>query len=219
MLNTSFVIIEDRESLVKKIDELDELAKSYLLQIQELYYEDIYFMACIDKSVKLIDSFLFALDNRNITVLSMLTRVQMDCVLRAYATTLVADSTAFCKSVLIEDIRINTIEDSKNRRMSDKYLCEKLQEFIGYPVYELYKKVSGYVHFSSSSFHNIAKDMGDNSFSMLVSRKNRIEDQKEYERISFELANCFLYFGTLLIETIFASWLEQKKRYKESIDI
>ena len=47
---------------------------------------------------------------------------------------------------------------------------------------------------------------------MLVGRKNREEDHETFERLSMELANQFYFFGSVLIEDIFASWLKQKKR-------
>lgn len=46
---------------------------------------------------------------------------------------------------------------------------------------------------------------------MFISRENRKDDKQEFERLSLELANQFFFFGSLLIEELFASWLEQKK--------
>lgn len=71
-------------------------------------------MSIIDKSIKLIDSFLFALEKRNVTVLAVLTRVQMDCVMRAFATTMVSDSDEFCRAVLIDNMQVNKIKDMNN---------------------------------------------------------------------------------------------------------
>ena len=78
-------------------------------------------------------------------------------------------------------------------------------------MYDLYKKVCGFVHFSSASFHNIAKAGENCDMTMFISRENRKDDKQEFERLSLELANQFFFFGSLLIEELFASWLEQKK--------
>ena len=78
---TKYNPINDEVKLREEINQLDKLAKSYLCKLAgPIYIEDLYFMAVIDKSIKLIDTFLYAMENRNITVLAMFTRVQIDCV-------------------------------------------------------------------------------------------------------------------------------------------
>lgn len=205
--------IKDENELQNQINRLEKIANTYLLEINELYMEDFFFMSVIDKSIKLIDCFLFALNKRNITVLATLTRVQMDCAMRAFATTLVNDSGDFCKAILINNQRIDRLKDINNKALTDKYLCEKLGSYLDLPIYDLYEKVCGYVHFSSSSFHNIARAHEKYDITMFISRNNREEDEKEFEKMSIELANNFLFFGSVLIEDIFVSWIEQKRRW------
>lgn len=213
MNRVKYHFIANEDELKIKINNLDKVANTYLMKIDDLYMEDLFFMSVIDKSIKLIDSFLFALDKRNITILATLTRVQMDCVMRAYASTMVSDSGDFCKSVLVDNVQINTLKDTNNQRLTDTHLCKAVGKYLNLPVYELYKKVCGYVHFSSASFHNIAKAGKNCDITMFISRENRKEDKQEFERLSLELANHFFFFGSLLIEEFFASWLEQKKSW------
>lgn len=211
MNKINYQFINNEDVLRDKINNMDKVANAYLMKIEDLYMEDLYFMSVIDKSIKLIDSFLFALNNRNLTVLATLARVQMDCALRAFATTTVSDSGDFCKAILIDDIRINKLTDANNHPLTDKHLCKMLGDYLNLPVYDLYEKVCGFVHFSSDSFHSIAKAHEESNITMFISRNNRDEDKQAFERLSLELANQFLFFGSLLIEDIFASWLEQKK--------
>lgn len=206
-----YQVIKDENELQKQINRLEKIANAYLLEINELYMEDLFFMSVIDKSIKLIDCFLFALDKRNITVLATLTRVQMDCAMRAFATTIVNDSAEFCKAILINNERIDKLKDIDNKALTDKHLCKKLGSYLHLPIYDLYTKVCGYVHFSSSSFHNIARAHEKYDITMFISRNNREEDENEFKRMSIELANHFLFFGLVLIEDIFASWIEQKR--------
>lgn len=213
MIKNKCQFIENEDELRDKINKMDKVANAYLMKIEDLYMEDLYFMSVIDKSIKLIDSFLFALNKRNLTVLATLTRVQIDCVLRAFATTIVSDSGDFCKAILIDDMRINRLKDTNNNTLTDKHLCKMLGIYLNLPVYDLYEKICGFVHFSSDSFHSIAKSQDKNSITMFISRNNRDEDKQTFERLSLELANQFLFFGTVLIEDIFASWLKQKKRW------
>ena len=215
MVKVEYKFIKDENELVKKIDNLDKKANSHLMKIEELYYEDLFFMSVIDKSIKLLDSFLFAFSKRNITILAALTRIQIDCVIRAFATTLVVDSGDFCKSVIWENKQIDTFKDINGKKLKDWYLCEALGNYLNLPVYDLYKKVCGFVHFSSDSFHAITKTHKKYDISMFISRNNRDEDHKDFERISIELANQFYFFGSVLIEDIFASWLEQKKSWNK----
>ncbi|MCR0548328.1 hypothetical protein MKC99_17250, partial [[Clostridium] innocuum] len=91
MSKIKYHFIENEDEIRIKINNLDKVANTYLMKIEDLYMEDLFFMSVIDKSIKLIDSFLFALDKRNITILATLTRVQMDCVMRAFSTTMVSD--------------------------------------------------------------------------------------------------------------------------------
>lgn len=209
MKKIKYNFIKDESELILKINNLDKIANEYLIKIEDLHMEDLFFMSVIDKSIKLIDSFLFALEKRNITVLATLTRVQMDCVMRTYASTMVNDSGEFCKSVLIDNIPINKLKDTNNQRLTDKHLCESVGKYLNLPVYDLYKKVCDFVHFSSASFHNITKAGENYDITMYISRENRMEDKQEFERLSLELANQFYFFGSLLIEEFFTSWLEQ----------
>lgn len=79
----------------------------------------------------------------------------------------------------------------------------------------IHTKIYGFVHLSSSSFYNITKAQKEYDFSMFISRKNRIEDEMIYKKHSIELANQFYYFGLILVEILFDSWLEQKEKWKK----
>ena len=47
-------------------------------------------------------------------------------------------------------------------------------------------------------------------FSMLsLSRNNPPEKAEEFERLTLELANQFLFFGNVLIDELFDSWVKQ----------
>lgn len=95
MKENRYKLIKDKEKIIKKIDSLEGIAREYIMKIDDLYIEDLFFVSIIDKSMKLIDSFLFALNDNNITVLATLTRIQLDCSIRAFASTMVKDSNSF----------------------------------------------------------------------------------------------------------------------------
>ena len=205
-----YIIYENELEIIEKINQLENMFKDELKRDFDLFMEDLYILAAVDKSLKLIDSFLFAMEQRNITVLAALTRMQMDCVLRTYASTLVKDSGDFCKRVLCDNIRIDKEKSANGKNLSDKYLCLELGKVLNLPIYDLYQKVCGYVHFSSSSFHNSIKLSDDSSFIMKIGKTNIERKKDTYKRLSIELANQFYYFGKVLIKYILHSWLEQK---------
>jgi hypothetical protein len=211
---TKYNPISDETKLREEINQLDKWANSNLLKIEDLYIEDLYFMSVIDKSIKLIDTFLYAMEKRNITVLATLTRVQIDCVCRTYASTMVSDADKFCEEVLLKDTPINKLVDKDGKKLTDKHLCEAVGEFLQLPVYDLYQKVCGFVHFSSSSFHNIVRAHEKYDITMLIGRQNMPGDEETYTRLTMELANQFLFFGVVLIHDLLGGWLVQKEREK-----
>lgn len=207
-----YVMYENELEIIEKINQLENMVKDELKRDFDLFMEDLYILSAVDKSLKLIDSFLFAMEQRNITVLAALTRMQMDCVLRTYASTLVEDSGDFCKRVLCDNVRIDKEKSVSGINLSDKNLCLELEKVLKLPIYDLYQKVCGYVHFSSSSFHNSVKLSGNSGFIMKIGKNNIERDADTYKRLSIELANHFYYFGRVLIKYILHSWLKQKEQ-------
>ena len=196
----------------ERINGLELSARELLMQMKDLRIEDLYFMSAIDKSIKLIDPFLYSYRTKNIEVMAVLTRMQMDCVMRTYALSLVSNSSEFCKSVLIEHKEVHRIKDRQNHKLDDKYMCEKLGEYLKLPVYQLYQITCEFIHFSSRSFNRIAKAEENYHLSIYISKKNRPEDVKECKRLSKELANQFFYFGYVLQNKLLQAWLDQLER-------
>lgn len=97
MIDAKYDLITDETLIVEKINSLEKMARAELVGDTSLTFIDLHMWSAIDKSLKHIDSFLFAFEQQNITVLAALTRMQMDCVLRTYAGTLVVDGEEFCK--------------------------------------------------------------------------------------------------------------------------
>lgn len=64
MKKIKYNFIKDEAELILKINNLDKIANEYLIKIEDLHMEDLFFMSVIDKSIKLIDSFLFALEKK-----------------------------------------------------------------------------------------------------------------------------------------------------------
>lgn len=193
----------------EKINGLETSARSLLLQTKDLHIEDLFFMSVIDKSIKLIDPFLYAYKTKNIDVLATLTRIQIDCVIRTYATTLVDNSSLFCQKILFDHVEFHKLQDKNGHKLTDKFMCEKLGEYLGLPVYDLYKLTCEFIHFSGTSFDRIAKAEEDYNITLFISKKNRPEDKETFKRFSKELANQFYYFGYVLQHKLVQAWYDQ----------
>lgn len=129
----------------------------------------------------------------------------MDCVLKTYATILVANNTDFCNKVLYENIIVGRYSDSKGKFLTDKYLCENLEKLLAMDVCGIYSKTSGFIHFSPDSFHNTARTQGDGKIELFISKTICKEEEQTYLRLSIELINDFYFFGKILIELVLKS--------------
>ena len=101
---TTYKYIDDEIVLKRNIDNLEQLAKDELLKKGEkieLEIQDMYFWAALDKTIKMLDSYLYAYDRKNITVLAALTRMEIEIVARVYGITLVENRTKFCEDIII----------------------------------------------------------------------------------------------------------------------
>lgn len=201
------------EDIKEKILGLEQKANECIMQKGknlELTNELFYFMSSVDKSIKLIDSVLEALENGNITVLSILTRVQIDCMCRTYALMLVDDRNKFAEKVMLKGKKINNLKDRDGQQLRDKYLCEQVGQHFGLPVYDIYSEVSGYVHFSNESFKQIITDVRDNGISLSFFRRNNPEENEEAcKEYAILLANYYYAFANILISNIFDEWVKQ----------
>jgi hypothetical protein len=100
---TTYKYIDDEIVLKRNIDNLEQLAKDELLKKGEkieLEIQDMYFWAALDKTIKMLDSYLYAYDRKNITVLAALTRMEIEIVARVYGITLVENQTKFCEDII-----------------------------------------------------------------------------------------------------------------------
>lgn len=203
----------DSEEIRKRLDELIISARQSIIQKGnkiELSFPVLYFMSIIDKSFKLIDNAVYALENNNITVLAILTRVQMDCVFRAYALNLVSSDVEFAKAIICDGKQINKFKSTDGEKLTDSYLAKKVGDLLNLPVYDLYQKVCGFVHFSELNFHTMVSSIDSDCFSMLsLTKENPPDKKQEFSRLSLELANQFLFFGDVLVNDLFDSWVKQ----------
>ena len=88
--------------------------------------------------------------------------MQIDTAMRVNALLLVEEREAFCRSVLFDGKRFDTLKDSAGEKLKDRYLRKKLAE--KYPwVSQVYEQASDFVHLSGRHFYSAVSSTDDNT--------------------------------------------------------
>lgn len=175
----------------------------------ELYGIDFFFFGITDKSSFLIDGVKNCIKEKNLIVLGLLLRTQIDNCLRAFALTLVNEPHELSMKVLGGE-SLRNIADKDGKKMTDKYLREKLSA-IDNKISPVYEAACGYVHFSDKGMLHALKALKSPSIGISV---GRIRDEDLV--LIQEGYYAFLHFTSLLYEKELGSWIITKKRVGQS---
>lgn len=111
-----------------------------------LYPLDILANAVMNRSVALIDGFCGQIENENFICAAPLIRLQLDNLLRFYASFIVQDPHNFALKVF-KGIEIRKLKDSNSIKMTDRYLVSRLSKEYSW-IENVYRETSGYIHLS-----------------------------------------------------------------------
>jgi hypothetical protein len=92
-----------------------------------VYPVDLLANAALNRSANLLDGFVTLARKRNFICCAPLLRLQLDNCLRFYAVFIVKDPHQFAMNVF-EGTPINKMKDRDGKRMTDRYLAEKLNK-------------------------------------------------------------------------------------------
>lgn len=125
-----------------------------------IYPVDLLAVAVLNRSCGLSDGFFDLMQKRNFIAAAPLLRLQIDNILRFYATWLVDNPHKLATNVLA-GVSMRDVKDRDGKKLTDGYLIEKLSE--RYPwMKEVYKSTSGFIHLSDklvlAPFHEVEKD-------------------------------------------------------------
>lgn len=121
----------------------------------DLYLEDFFFLASIDKGIRLLDGLQLSLESRNITCSAVLYRAQIDLCMRTYAAFIAENPQEFIEGYLAGK-PVRSFTDKAGKKMIDSYLREQLD--LKCPgLSASYCLASDFVHFSRKTFSLIAK--------------------------------------------------------------
>ena len=118
---------------------------------QTLCSDDLFFCASVDRCVRLIDGLIPMLQDRNLTCVGVLLRMQMDNCMRTYAAFIAEDRNAVIQCIL-DGTPVKKLKDSKGNLMFDGYLKDEVAKMD--PIFStVYDNASGYVHLSEKAFY------------------------------------------------------------------
>lgn len=143
-------------ALISRIEQLQKLRKiavSIALGIigETLCTDDLFFCSSVDRCIRLIDGVIPMLQNRNLTCIGVLLRIQMDNCMRTYAAFIAEDRNAVIQCIL-DGTPIKNLRDIHGNKMFDGYLKDEIAKID--PVFStVYDNASGYIHLSERAFY------------------------------------------------------------------
>ena len=142
------------EERLQQLKECRKLAKNIAIGMigDTLYMDDLFFSSALDKSVALLDGFVEMLKSRNLTCVGILIRSLLDICMRIFAAFIAQDKPGFIEGYL-KGKRICDFRDDQGNMMRDYVLRERLATYDS-RISDVYKKASGYVHFSDTAFYS-----------------------------------------------------------------
>lgn len=146
------------------------------------------------------------IESRNLCCAGALLRLQIDTVLRFYATSLVDDPNAFAFAVL-EGKPINKMKAKDGELLRDAYLVQSLGKQHAW-VPRVYKETSGYIHLSEK--HMLAALLEDPQGGGLLI-KISASDEHTPEDLYLEVLEGFYAITDILAQHV-ADWTNSKSR-------
>ena len=197
--------------LDKRIDEINDLrsmcpslAKGIIGET--LTREDLFFCASLDRCVQLSKGFIVLLQQRNLSCVGALLRLQMDNCMRTYAAFIAADKDSVIDCIIYGK-KICDQVDCDGKKMTDANLKKKMAIFNkSFPV--VYDQVSGYVHLSDRAFYQTVVDITDNTLEWQVGHSLH----ESFNNLLLEAADAFICFIEIHYNMLQAV-VDSKKRY------
>ena len=171
-----------------------------------LFKEDFFFCAALDRCVQLSEGIVVLLQQRNLSCVGALLRLQMDNCMRTYAAFIAADKDAVIDCI-IHGRKISDQKDVDGKKMKDAYLKEKMAVFnASFP--DVYDNTSGYVHFSEMAFYQTVVSCNDEVITCQVGQPL----QERFNPLLLEAADAFVHFVRLNYKMLQAV-VDSKQQY------
>ena len=138
-----------------------------------IYPLDLFVAAVTKRSMSLITGFTTMLKDENFICAAAILRLQIDNLIRLYASTLVDKPHDFAVEVL-SGVQIRKMKDRDGNKMTDRYLVDQLSKMYDW-IDRLYQETSGYIHLSEKHIFNVvSSNRNDSSIQMSISQKDTL---------------------------------------------
>lgn len=176
-----------------------------------LLAEDLFFIATLDRCLRLIDGMKNMLSNRNLTCAGAILRLQMDNCMRTYAAYIAADRKKVV-NCLLEGNPINKEKDINGDKLSDGHLKDEVSK-IDNQFSLVYNQASGFIHLSEKAFFQTIADVDNEKITIQIGCNL---PEKRNEPL-IECAKAFLHFIELHYKMLYPV-VESKMRYEKECE-
>ncbi|VFZ87489.1 Uncharacterised protein [Klebsiella pneumoniae] len=194
---------------MKDLERADNEIKELFIQMQvkDFGYDFLLAIGIARRSCALTSGFKSMLEAKNSLCALALVRMQLDNSLRLYAGFFSKDRMKFSKDVLNGKI-ISKMKADDNQPMTDNYLARRVSTKNPW-VINVYKKTSGYIHFSEEHIKEALRHNGGSNYEIVIGPNDFDRNEEHF----LEPLQCFTHI-TMMIKVQLEDWLGLLDRNK-----
>jgi hypothetical protein len=205
-MNTDAEVVNFLADIERADKELLALFSTIIASGGPVSYQHLYLFGIARRSLAQSNAFRQMIESRNSLVALSLVRMQLDNMLRLYASFFVANPDDFATKVH-DGVEIRKIKDAKGNLMTDSYLRDRVTKINAW-VNDVYKETSGYIHFSNRHIQ------------AALELKDKATGHVEVQIGPYDLNQPLAYYGevvrafrhiTMMIPVAAEDWLSQLK--------
>ncbi|HGE6954973.1 TPA: hypothetical protein ACGB90_000101 [Enterobacter kobei] len=195
--------------VMRDLDRADNEIKELFIQMQgkDFGYDFLLAAGIARRSCAITSGFKSMVDAKNSLCALALVRMQLDNSLRLYAGFFSKDRRKFSKDVLKGKV-ISKMKSDDNQPMTDNYLARRVSTINPW-VINVYKKTSGYIHFSEEHIKEALRHKGGENYELVIGPNDFDRNEEHF----LEPLQCFTHI-TMMIKTQLEDWLGLLDRNK-----
>ncbi len=164
---------------------------------ENLLKEDFFFCAALDRCIQLSEGFIPLLQQRNLTCVGAMLRLQMDNCMRTYAP-FTAENKDAVIDCIINGEKIGNQKDLEGNKLTDYNLKNKMSKFNeSFP--KVYDQASGFIHLSHKAFYQTVSNVSKCTISCQIG----CPLQERFNPKLLEAADAFIHFTKLFYSFLF----------------
>lgn len=201
---------------IARLKEVDEEVTKVAMAIMKsdggnMYSLDLLIFAALNRSKLNIHGFMTLIELDNYFAAIPFVRMQLDSVLRLFATTLVDNRSELAQKIL-DGESIRKIKDRNGSKMTDAYLLEKYSAHEPWTV-KVHDSGSGFIHLSNKHIFGLFGELkDDNRFEIRIGpTQDNIPEEFRIEAVDA------ITHITKLIIGLCKQWLNERNRFSSKV--